>query len=357
MRNIGVFVLAGAFATVLSSPSPSAAFGLRLGPLHLGLPFFGGHHFSHHRHRAIHAASHKGAIYDKAAYENPAVKPAGKPAINPVLGRSAAPAQAGSSAALLYPGLALPGLYDAIFWPQRAAAWPFGYDAILRGAFAHSPAEMNAQACQPGTAANTAVGRIRAETKPTPEQMPLLQKLAEALGTASGYLAQSCPQAIPREPAARLQLMQTQIQMLSMALDLIRPPLQQFEESLDAGQRAAFVALHSRETSATASCRTPPGAIDEPIVQIDQGVELEANQRDALAEVKQAFVSAASDLDAHCPKSAPALPLARLEAIEARLDSSWRALLAMQVAVAGFEAQLSDQQRSRLAAITVTAAQ
>src|SRR5581483_4195060 len=83
MRNIGVFVLAGAFAAVLSSPSPSAAFGLRLGPLHLGLPFFGGHHFSHHRHRAIHAASHKGAIYDKADYETPAVKPAGKPAINP----------------------------------------------------------------------------------------------------------------------------------------------------------------------------------------------------------------------------------------------------------------------------------
>lgn len=348
MRNIGVYVFAGAFAAVLSSPSPSAAFGLRLGPLHLGLPFFGG--LPHHRHGATHAAPHKGAgIYDKADFEKPAVKPA--------MGRSAEPAQSSNSAALLYPGLALPGLYDEIFWPQHVAAWPFGYDAILRSAFTHSPADANPQACRPGNTADAVVGRIRAEVKPTAAQMPLLQKLAEALGMASGYLAQSCPQAIPQDPVARLQLMQTQIQMLSMALDLIRPPLQQFEESLDANQRAPFVALRSPEASTVASCRTAPGAIDEPIVRIDQGIGLEPGQRDALAELKQAFVSAASDLDAHCPKSAPALPLARLEAMGARLDSSWRALLAMQVALAGFESQLSDAQRSRLAALTVTAAQ
>ena len=352
MRNIGVYIFAGAFAAVLSSPSPSAAFGLRLGPLHLGLPFFGG--VPHHRHGAIHAAPHNGvSIYDKADYEKPAVKPG----TNSALGRSAAPAQAGNSAALIYPGLALQNLYDEIFWPQRTAAWPFGYDAILRSAFTHSPADANPQACQPGNAANAVVGRIRAETKPTAAQMLLFQKLAEALGMASGYLAQSCPQAIPQDPVARLQLMQTQIQILSMALDLIRPPLQQFEESLSANQRAPFVALRSPEAATVASCRTPPAAIDEPIVQIDQGVQPESGQRDALAEVKQAFVSAASDLDAHCPKSAPALPLARLEAMGARLDSSWRALLAMQVALADFENRLSEQQRSRLNSITVTAAQ
>lgn len=346
MRNIGVIVCAGAFVAVLSSPSPSAAFGLRLGPLHIGVPFFGG--VPHHRH--IHAAPHKGAgLYDKADYESPAGKRA--------IGRSAEPAQTGNSAALLYPGLALPSLYDEIFWPPHSDAWPFGYAAILRGAFTHSPADATAQACQPNNAANAVVGRIRAEVKPTEAQLPLLQKLAEALGTASGYLAQSCPQAVPQDPAARLQLMQTQIQMLSMALDLIRPPLQQFEDTLDANQRAPFVALRSADTPAAASCRTSPGMIDEPIMQIDQGVQPDAGQRDALAELKQAFVSAASDLDAHCPQSAPALPLARLEAMEARLDSSWRALLAMQVALAGFENQLDDAQRSRLASLTVTAAQ
>lgn len=354
MRNIGVYVVAGAFAAIVSAPSPGAAFGLRLGPLHLGLPFLGGQHFSHHRHSASHAPPHKGAgIYDKADYEHPATdRGAGR-----AMGGSAEPPQAGGSAALLYPSLALPGLYDEIFWPQRTPAWPFGYNAIVRAAFAHSPADANAQACQPGNLANATVARIGAATKPNAEQMPLLQKLGEALGTAPGYLAQSCPQAIPHDPAARLQLMQTQIQLLSMAVDLIRPPLQQFEESLDANQRAAFVALRSPEAPSAASCSAAPAAVDQPIGQIDQAVALQPDQRDALAEVKQAFVSAAGDLDAHCPKSAPALPLARLEAIGARLDSSWRALLAMQVALAGFEHQLSDEQRSRLDAITVTAAQ
>jgi hypothetical protein len=344
MRNIGVYVFAGAFAAVLSSPSPSAAFGLHLGPLHIGLPFFGRHRLLHHRHTALRAPAHGGRIYDRATYENPAA------------GRGAGPEQAGSSSALLYPSLALPRLYDEIFWPEHAADWPFGYDAILHSAFAHSPADANAQACQSGDLANTVVARIRAETKPNATQMPLLQKLGEALGTASGYLMQSCPHAIPPDPVARLQLMQRQIQVLSMAIDLIRPPLQQFEDSLDANQRAPFVTLSPPEGSAAQSCRTTPAAIDQPIAQIDQGVQLEAGQRDALAAVKQAFVSAASDLDAHCPKSAPALPLARLEAMEARLDSSWRALLAMQVALAGFENQLSDQQRSRLDAVTVTVA-
>jgi LTXXQ motif family protein len=345
MRNIGVCVVAGAFAAVLSSPSPSAAFGLRVGPLHIGLPFFGGPGMPHHRRSAPHAPPRKGALYDKATYDKPAI------------GRSAEPAQAGSSAALLYPSLALPGLYDEIFWPAQTAAWPFGYDAILRSAFGRSPSQENAQACQPSSLANTVVARIRAEIKPNAAQMPLLQKLGEALGTASGYVTQSCPQALPREPVARLQLMQTQIQMLSMALDLIRPPLQQFEDSLDAGQRARFVALRSPDSPAVASCHTAPAAIEEPIAQIDRGIQPDAGQRDALAELKQAFVSAATDLDAHCPKSAPALPLSRLEAMETRLDSSWRALLAMQVALAGFENQLSDQQRSRLDAIAVTAAQ
>jgi LTXXQ motif family protein len=348
MRIIGVCVFAGAFAAVLSSPSPSAAFGLRLGPLHIGLPFLGG--LPHHRHGAVHAAPHKGALYDKADYDKPAIKPA--------IGRSAEPVQqAGNNAALLYPGLALPSLYGEIFWPQHAAQWPFDYDAILRSAFIRSPAAANPQACQPSNTANAAIARIRAQTKPTAEQMPLFQKLAEALGMASGYLAQSCPPAIPQDPVARLQLMQTQIQMLSMALDLIRPPLQQFEESLDANQRAPFVALRSPEAPSAALCRTTPAAIEAPIAQIDQGIQPDAGQRDALAELKQAFVSAASDLDAHCPKSAPALPLARLEAMEARLDSSWRALLAMQVALGGFETQLSDAQRSRFDTLTVTAAQ
>lgn len=338
MRNIGAYILVGAFAALLSSATPSAAFGLHLGPLHIGLPFFG--HFGHHRH----SSAARGAIYDKATDERP-------------LGaRSAEPAAGGDNAALLYPSRALPALYDEVFWPTRSAPWPFGYDAIVAGAFAKKlPADANPQACQPNDV-NAMVGRISAEIKPSAAQMPLVQKLAQALGTAAGYLAQACPKAIPAEPVARLQLMQTQIQTLSMALDLIRPPLQQLEQSLDAKQRAWFAAF-SREAAASTSCGSPRAAIDEPIAEIVRRVQPSEDQRSAVDDLKQAFAGAASDLYAHCPKSLLAMPLSRLEAMESRLDASWRAVLAMQVALGQFENGLTEQQRARFDALDVTAAQ
>jgi hypothetical protein len=341
MRNIGAYFFVGAFAVLISSPTPSAAFGLHLGPLHFGLPFFG--HSRGWRHRR-HVALHRGAIYDRAADERPS------------RARSSEPAQRVDNSALLYPSLALPGLYDEIFWPARSASWPFGYDALVDSAFAKkSPSDANPQACQPGDP-NAVVGRISAEIKPDAAQQPLLQKLAQALGTASGYLAQACPKAIPPRPAERLQLMQSQIQTLSMALDLSRPPLQQFEQSLTADQRSHFAAFAS-ESGAAGACGTPQAAVERPVAEIEQRIAPSEDQRTALADLKQAFAGAASDLDAHCPKSSPAMPLARLETMESRLDASWRAALAMQVALAQFESKLTEQQRARFDALAVTAAQ
>jgi LTXXQ motif family protein len=342
MRNIGAFTFVGAFAALLSLATPSAAFGFRLGPLHFGLPFFG--HSVRHRH---HAALHRGRIYDRAANERIAnAGPAGA--------RGSEPTQVDNSA-LLYPSIALPALYDEIFWPVRSASWPFGYDAIFDSAFAQQSASgANPQACQPADA-NAVVDRIKAELKPSAAQAPLVEKLAQALGAASGYLAQACPKAIPPQPVARLQLMQAQIQTLSMALDVIRPPLQQFEQSLNAEQRSHFAAFSS-ETGVAGSCGTPPAAVDRPVAEIEQRVAPNADQRGALNALKQAFAGAATDLDAHCPKSSPAMPLARLEAMESRLDASWRAALAMQVALAQFESKLTDEQRSRFDALAMTAA-
>jgi hypothetical protein len=284
MRNIGAYIFVGAFAVLISSPTPSAAFGLHLGPLHFGLPFFGhSRGWRHHRHVAL----HRGAIYDRAADERPS------------RARSSEPAQRVDNSALLYPSLALPGLYDEIFWPGHSAAWPFGYDALVDSAFAKkSPSDANPQACQPGDP-NAVVGRISAEIKPDAAQQPLLQKLAQALGTASGYLAQACPKTIPPLPAERLQLMQSQIQTLSMALDLIRPPLQQFEQSLTTDQRSHFAAFAS-ESGAAGACGTPQAAVERPVVEIEQRIAPGDDQRAALADLKQAFAGAASDLDAHC---------------------------------------------------------
>jgi hypothetical protein len=74
-------------------------------------------------------------------------------------------------------------------------------------------------------------------------------------------------------------------------------------------------------------------------------------QQAALNNLERAFKRAASGLDAACPDGIPGMPSARLQAIEARLDSTWVAVQTIQVAVAQFQKQLSDQQRLRFNAL------
>ena len=47
MRKISAIVAIAALAAIAFSPSPSLAFGLRVGPFYLGIPYFGYRHRHH----------------------------------------------------------------------------------------------------------------------------------------------------------------------------------------------------------------------------------------------------------------------------------------------------------------------
>jgi len=215
MKTVGAYLAIAAFALISSASAPAAAFGLRIGPFHLGVPLLG------HRHH--HPLYMHGETNDVARHENP-------PALQ----------QHPVSLALLYPARALPPIFQNVFWPAFSSPWPFGYDTIFTTAFAEAPADRNRADCQQSVDANAIVGRLRAEIRPTPEQMERLQRLGGAIGAAADYLAKSCPTEIPQQPTARLQLMDSQIQVLTMAVDIIHQPLQEFEQSLTDEQRAKF---------------------------------------------------------------------------------------------------------------------
>ena len=229
------------------------------------------------------------------------------------------------------------------------------YDAIVRTAFDKSRPEREALACQRPDPATGIVQRIAAEVRPNAEQKPLLEKLGAALAMASGALARACPPQLPPQPVARLQVIQSQLQALTLAIDLVRPPLEQFTRSLSV---RAIGALRRRQPSDRYE-RLPSGADTDRLVdrEIDRSIQPADDLRGALTDLRQAFTSAAQDIDAHCPAALPATPLDRLEAIEARLDASWRATLAMQVALKTFEASLNDQQRGRFDAMNMAQAQ
>jgi hypothetical protein len=346
MRKIFAIVALAAFAAIAIPPSPSMAFGLRLGPFYLGIPHLG------YRHR------HHGALRDDASLKTATAPAPGAVASQPAAPQSAAPQ--GPMSPLLYPVLALPAVYDEIFSPPSASPWPFSYDAILQTAFAKT----DQGACPQPNRQSAVVERIRAEIRPSGNQMQQMQKLGGALGFASDYLAKACPSEIPRDPAARLQLMEWQVEKLAEALDFVRPPLQELEQSLNDTQRARFggplstAATRSARANAIApACAAVPPKVDASIEQISLAVQPTDDQRDAMTGLKQAFRNAAGELDANCPLSLPPDPLARLEATEARLDATWRALVSIQTALADFQTKLSAEQRTRFDATDFAAVQ
>ena len=347
MRKISTIVAIAALAAVAFSPSPGAAFGLRIGPLYFGIPYFG------YRHRH-HSAS---ALRDEASLKTAAPS-------QPAAGSQTAAPQ-GPMSPLLYPVLALPAVYDEIFSPSSSSPWPFSYDAILQTAFAKTAPDQNAAACPQPNRQSAVAERIRAEIRPAGNQQQQMQKLGGALGFASDYLAKACPSEIPQDPAARLQLMEWQIEKLAEALDFVRPPLQELEQSLNDTQRARFgvplstaAATHPDRTNTIApACAAAPTKVDASIEQISLAVQPTDAQGDAMNGLKQAFRNAASELDANCPLSLRGDPLARLEATEARLDATWRALVSIQTALADFETKLSAEQRVRFDATDFAAVQ
>jgi hypothetical protein len=346
MKKVGAYLAVAAFAFMPLAASPAAAFGLRLGPFHVGVPLFGHRH--HHRPLYMHGNSSDVVRRDSQSAGEPAPR---------------------TNSALFYPGRALSPIFQNVFWPAFSSPWPFSYDAIFTTAFATPAAERSREDCVQPLDANAIVERLRAEIGPNAEQMERLQRLGGAIGAAAGYLAKSCPTQIPTQPTARLQLMDSQIQVLTMAVDIIHQPLQEFEQSLSDQQRARFsgepAARKSRALARSASarsdqtrihsCGASAAAIDWSIGEIDKSVQPSEQQRAALSEVQQAFGKAANDLEAHCPTSMPRTAVARLETIESRLDATWRAVLSIQVTLSDFETKLTDEQRSRLQAMTFAA--
>jgi hypothetical protein len=315
IARIGVVAIA---LIALFPPTQAAqAFGLNFGPLHLNLPFPGSPPRGHE------ARTEPGA---------------------------AEPPQAGSPT-LLYPVLAWSSLYDNIFAPKTASFWSFGYQDIFDQAFTKYPPERVADLCPYRDTTAEVVARIGRQTMPDAAQQPLLQKFATALGQANGYLAKACPTEIPAPPVARLQLMESQIDAIIMALEIVRPPLQKFEQSLNDKQRARFDEASATTNDIAPACRIRSGSTKESLAQLEQAVQPTDTQRAALAKVEDAFNRAAGDLDADCPGAVSPTALGRLEATEARLDATWRAVETVEVALADFQKGLSDQQNIRFNAL------
>jgi uncharacterized protein (DUF2252 family) len=82
-----------------------------------------------------------------------------------------------------------------------------------------------------------------------------------------------------------------------------------------------------------------------------QAIQPNNSQSVALDDLPAASSKASSILAASCPSEPPLTPLARLNAVEQRLDAMIQAMQIVQPALAGLYVSLSDEQKPRLDAL------
>jgi hypothetical protein len=378
MRKLATNFAAAAFTAATFTSAPLPAFAIQIGPFHLGLPLFGHHRHYHHLHMRGHiheVARHREARHREAPHGAPPHQKPNEVARREVPQEEAQPeahqatAQAQHSQGqpkpawpLLYPIGPLPTMFQNILWgPSPSSIWPIGYETIFSSAFAQAPTEPDQ--CRQPVNANAIIERLRREIGPNFDQISSLQLLGQAINTGADRLGKSCPTEIPREPTARLQLMLRQIEALTTAIDLIRPPLEEFEKSLTQEQQARLAAEAASASPASPrdvktelrSCGSSSAAADHSVEQIERSVQLSEQQHTALDDLHQVLSGAANDLEAQCSTPAPRSAVARLDALEARLDATWRAVLSIQVALYKFDSELSADQKNRLKTMTFAA--
>jgi LTXXQ motif family protein len=105
-----------------------------------------------------------------------------------------------------------------------------------------------------------------------------------------------------------------------------------------------------REQEVVCGGRTP-GLTDWPIERIERTVQPTHAQQATLDQLKGASGRAMKELQAECPTDTVSTPLARLDAMERRLEAMLRAVGIVRPALAKFYNSLGDEQKARFDAI------
>jgi hypothetical protein len=88
--------------------------------------------------------------------------------------------------------------------------------------------------------ANVPMQQIEQTLKPTEAQQAEFKRLQDATNKAVDVLQNACPSDVPATPAGRLDAMDQRLKAMIEAATTIKPALDGFYSSLDAGQKARF---------------------------------------------------------------------------------------------------------------------
>jgi len=207
------------------------------------------------------------------------------------------------------------------------------------------------------------IDRMREAIQPTALQSGALNDLASAASKASSVVAASCPSVPLLTPVARLDAVEQRLEATMQAIQIVRPALARLYDSLSDEQRQRLDALGPEESSngrATASAGpTGGGTIGTlcdrqaesftklPAQGIEEVVRPSEQQRTAFENLKQASAQAADELKTSCPARTGATPVARLDAVDHRLQALVQAAKTVRPRLAAFYASLGDEQKAQ----------
>jgi hypothetical protein len=145
------------------------------------------------------------------------------------------------------------------------------------------------------------------------------------------------------------------------AVRIIRPALEKFYQSLNDEQKARFNSLgadssdQQAQSDLTQVCgERAAGVAVVPLEGVERAVRPNEVQRSGLHQLQDATSEAAKLLQSDCPTYRPLTPLARLEAMEQRLDAMLRAVETVQPALEKFYGSLTDEQKERFNRLSPT---
>ncbi len=296
-------------------------------------------------------------------------------------------------------------LLEYAFFPsgKEERFWAYGFDTILRSAFASTDAipprrsrrdaerrsrrddgataqgrnegrneggntdgSAAADPCGSGRAADSADGmieRIAQAIRPKASQQDMLVELRTALARAIERIKAACPTIAPTTPTERLKAIQDRIGAMRDALLTIRLPFEQLYGSLTDEQlwRLASVDPEATEgvatTGSTASTGTltcsdqARGGVNWPIRAIERVLRPSEQQRAMLQGLQMRLAGMAQLIGSSCPDYPLLGAMDRFAAASDRLEVMLFALMTLSPALPDFYASLSDKQKAGLARV------
>ena len=253
--------------------------------------------------------------------------------------------------------------FDVVFWGEVGPPEEYGYaPPPASGSTRPTYAAVQELCKQPGTGITAwPFAEIEKKVGLNAEQKQMLADVRSAAAKAASVFKVSCPaeHALPLTPPGRLQAMVGRLQATLEAVQIVRPALEKFYDSLSDEQKARFNeigpknhAVNAEASQALAqdaqSCKEPkPGLSNLPIEKIEDVVNPTDAQEADLKKLQEATDKAVSLLQAACPEDTPLTPPGRLEAMEKRLQAMIDAANTVKPALDSFYASLTSEQKAR----------